>query len=110
LSPEQAAAAAMVAQAREQGLALTGPDGLFIVAGDLNDEPEAVTTQLLHGPSGSELGTAGFDHPDSGDGQRLWNLAALIPKDQRFSRIYRVAVNSSITCSSPMSWSRRYRP
>jgi hypothetical protein len=29
LSPEQAAAAVMVAQAREQGLALTGPDGLL---------------------------------------------------------------------------------
>lgn len=29
LSPEQAAAMAMVAQAREQGLALTGPDGLL---------------------------------------------------------------------------------
>lgn len=29
LSPEQAAAAAMVAQAREQGLSLTGPDGLL---------------------------------------------------------------------------------
>ncbi|MEV5540129.1 IS256 family transposase, partial [Saccharopolyspora shandongensis] len=28
-SPEQAAVAAMVAQAREQGLALTGPDGLL---------------------------------------------------------------------------------
>jgi putative transposase len=29
LSPEQVAAAAMVAQAREQGLALTGPGGLL---------------------------------------------------------------------------------
>ena len=29
VSPEQAAAAAMVAQAREQGLALTGPGGLL---------------------------------------------------------------------------------
>ena len=29
MSPEQAAAAVMVAQAREQGLALTGPDGLL---------------------------------------------------------------------------------
>jgi hypothetical protein len=29
LSPEQVAAAAMVAQAREQGLALTGPNGLL---------------------------------------------------------------------------------
>ena len=28
-SPEQVAAAAMVAQAREQGLALTGPNGLL---------------------------------------------------------------------------------
>jgi putative transposase len=29
LSPEQAAAAAMVAEARERGLELTGPDGLL---------------------------------------------------------------------------------
>src|SRR3954466_15687220 len=29
LSPEQAAAAAMVAQAKERGLALTGPDGVL---------------------------------------------------------------------------------
>ncbi|TVT12458.1 IS256 family transposase, partial [Amycolatopsis acidiphila] len=29
LSPEQAAAAAMVAEARARGLALTGPDGLL---------------------------------------------------------------------------------
>ena len=29
LSPEQAAAAAMVAEARQRGLALTGPDGLL---------------------------------------------------------------------------------
>jgi len=59
------------------------------VAGDLNDEPEAATTQLLHGPPGSELGTPGFDHPDQGNGQRLWNLALLIPENQRFSRVYR---------------------
>jgi hypothetical protein len=29
LSPEQAAVVAMVAEARERGLALTGPDGLL---------------------------------------------------------------------------------
>ena len=29
LSPEQAAAAAMVAEARQRGLELTGPDGLL---------------------------------------------------------------------------------
>jgi len=42
----------------------------------------------MYGPPGSEIGTAGFDRPDQGDGQRLWNLAARIPTLQRFSRIY----------------------
>ncbi|MGH3972917.1 MAG: endonuclease/exonuclease/phosphatase family protein [Pseudonocardiaceae bacterium] len=60
-----------------------------VVAGDLNDELEATTTQLLHGPSGSEIGTGGFDLPDTGDGQRLWNLAPLILDNQRFSRVFR---------------------
>jgi predicted extracellular nuclease len=66
-----------------------GQQRAVVVAGDLNDEPEAATTQLLHGPPGSEIGTEGFDRPDKGDGQRLWNLAPLIPDDQRFSRVYR---------------------
>lgn len=48
-------------------------DGLR-VTGDLNDTPQAATTQLLLGPPGSEIGTPGFDQPDDGDGQRLWNL------------------------------------
>lgn len=61
----------------------------MIVPGDLNDEPDAATTQLLHGPPGSEIGTGGFDQPDQGDGQRLWNLAARIPEAQRFTRVYR---------------------
>ncbi len=66
-----------------------GPRRRLLVAGDLNDEPEAATTQILLGPGGSEIGTAGFDRPDAGDAARLWNLAPLIPEDQRFSRIYR---------------------
>lgn len=70
-------------------LAGDGQHRAVIVAGDLNDEPEAATTQLLHGPPGSQLATPGHDHPDQGDGQRLWNLALLIPENQRFSRIYR---------------------
>jgi hypothetical protein len=42
------------------------------------------------GPPGSEIATTGgFDHPDKGDAQRLWNLAPRIPAEQRFSRIYR---------------------
>jgi endonuclease/exonuclease/phosphatase family metal-dependent hydrolase len=59
-----------------------------MVLGDLNDEPQAATTQILLGPPGSELGTAGADRPDSGDTARLWNLAPRIPVKERFSRIY----------------------
>jgi hypothetical protein len=43
----------------------------------------------LQGPPGSEIGTGGFDQPDQGDGQQLWNFAARIPGSQRFSRVYR---------------------
>ncbi|WIY00362.1 endonuclease/exonuclease/phosphatase family protein [Amycolatopsis mongoliensis] len=59
----------------------------LVVLGDLNDEATAATTQILAGPPGSEIGTAGFKRPDAGDRWRLWNLAALIPPDQRYSRI-----------------------
>ena len=38
-----------------------GQERAVIVLGDLNDEPEAQTTQALLGPTGSEIGTAGFD-------------------------------------------------
>ena len=69
---------------------LTSEDNAsVIVLGDLNDEVEAATTQILNGPTGSEIGTGGFNQPDHGDRQRLWNLAPRIPEAQRFSRIYR---------------------
>ncbi|HET6918743.1 MAG TPA: endonuclease/exonuclease/phosphatase family protein, partial [Jiangellaceae bacterium] len=60
-----------------------------VVAGDLNDEAQAGTTQILLGPPGSEIGTAGYNQPDSGEGARLWNLAGQIPEAERYSRIYR---------------------
>lgn len=85
----RAAEAAAIRAFASSLLAGDGQHRALIVAGDLNDESEAATTQLLHGPPGSEIDTPGFDRPDQGDGQRLWNLAPLIPKDQRFSRIYR---------------------
>ncbi|MGA9749594.1 MAG: endonuclease/exonuclease/phosphatase family protein [Nocardioides sp.] len=66
-----------------------GRDRALVVAGDLNDEPLAATTQILLGPPGSEIGTGGFDAPDQGDGARLWNLESLIPEPDRFSRVYR---------------------
>ena len=69
-------------------LAGQGRNRALIVAGDLNDEPHAATTQILHGPPGSEIGTPGHKRADAGDGQRLWNLAPLIPEKQRFSRIH----------------------
>ncbi|MEV4443584.1 endonuclease/exonuclease/phosphatase family protein [Streptomyces sp. NPDC049577] len=61
------------------------------VLGDLNDGPDAATTQILHGPPGSQItadGSGGFDRPDKGDAARLWNLAPLIPEKERFSRIH----------------------
>lgn len=66
-----------------------GREANVIVAGDLNDEPEAATTQILLGPGGSEFGTAGYYQADKGDATRLWNLAGLIPEEERFTRIYR---------------------
>jgi endonuclease/exonuclease/phosphatase family metal-dependent hydrolase len=63
-------------------------DGV-IVLGDLNDGPEAATSQLLLGPPGSEIGTMGFDRPDQGDAARLFNTDVLIDPARRFSRIHR---------------------
>ncbi|WP_369257762.1 endonuclease/exonuclease/phosphatase family protein [Streptomyces sp. R35] len=57
------------------------------VLGDLNDEVQAATTQILLGPPGSEIGTPGYDHADAGDAMRLWDVAPLIPADQRYSRV-----------------------
>jgi endonuclease/exonuclease/phosphatase family metal-dependent hydrolase len=66
-----------------------GTSVAVLLAGDLNDGVDAATTQLLQGPPGSELETAGFGRPDQGDGQRMWNLALRIPAKQRFSRVFR---------------------
>ena len=68
-----------------QGQGRTRP---MMVMGDLNDEPQAATTQILLGPPGSELETPGADRPDAGDASRLWNLAPRIPEKERFSRVY----------------------
>jgi len=72
---------------RANSLLVETSDRPLIVLGDFNDMPDAQTS-LLHGPAGSELGTAGFDRPDKGDDARLFNLAPLIPEERRFSRIH----------------------
>ena len=83
--------AAEAAGIRSYVTALLGgdPEASVVVAGDLNDEQQAATTQILYGPPGSELGTEGFDRPDTGDTQRLWNTAGFIAAGERWSRVYR---------------------
>lgn len=85
----RAAEAATVRAEATRLLADLGRDRAVIVLGDLNDVPDAATTQILYGPPGSEIGTAGFAETDNGERQRLWNLAGYIPVAQRFSRRYR---------------------
>lgn len=60
----------------------------LLLLGDFNDVPDAQTSLLLTGPSGSEIGTLGFDRPDKGDDARLFNLAPLIAEERRYSRIH----------------------
>jgi endonuclease/exonuclease/phosphatase family metal-dependent hydrolase len=72
-----------------QVLAGVGQTTAAILLGDLNDDPQAATTQILLGPPGSEIGTPGETIPDKGDATRLLNLAPKLPADQQYSRIYR---------------------
>lgn len=85
----RAAEAAAVRAAADVALDGDGREHAVVVAGDLNDVPEAATTQILLGPGGSEFGSAGYERTDKGDAARLWNLAGLLPEDERFSRVYR---------------------
>src|SRR3954453_4026248 len=73
---------------RHHVTALLAERRTVVVLGDLNDEPAAATTQILLGPPGSEFKTGGFDVPDEGDAQRLWNLAPMLPEGHAFSRIF----------------------
>jgi hypothetical protein len=70
----------------------TGRTTALVFCGDLNDEVEAATTQILQGPAGSEIGTDGFNRSDQGDGFRMWNLAPLLPDidgEPPYTRRYR---------------------
>ena len=82
-------AEAVAIRVKANELLLGNQDQGLIVLGDLNDVPEAATTQILQGPAGSEIGTGGFDRPDKGDEPRLFNLAPLIPPERRYSRVFR---------------------
>jgi predicted extracellular nuclease len=74
----------------------TGRDTAVVFAGDLNDEPEAATTQIIKGAGGSEIDPqpgSGFARPDRHDGYRMWNLAPLLPTgpngEPPSTRVYR---------------------
>ncbi|MFE2417908.1 endonuclease/exonuclease/phosphatase family protein [Streptomyces hokutonensis] len=83
----RAAEAASLRALADELLAGEGKTRDVAVLGDMNDEVQAATTQILLGPPGSEIGTPGYDRPDRGDAVRLWDVAPLIPADQRYSRI-----------------------
>jgi endonuclease/exonuclease/phosphatase family metal-dependent hydrolase len=72
-----------------QLLAGQGRTRAVLLAGDLNDAIDAATTQVFNGPTGSEIGTPGFDRPDGGDGDRMWNLMLRLPPQQRGTRVFR---------------------
>ena len=76
---QRAAEAATVRAWATEALDDAGQQRRVIVCGDLNDLPQAATTQILLGPPGSQLGTSGFERPDRGDANRLWNLAPSMP-------------------------------
>lgn len=83
----RAAEATALRALADELLAGDGRERDVAVLGDLNDEVQAATTQILLGPPGSEIGTPGYDRPDRGDATRLWNVAPLIPPGQRWSRV-----------------------
>jgi endonuclease/exonuclease/phosphatase family metal-dependent hydrolase len=76
---QRAAEAATVRAWATDQLQGHGQQRHVLACGDLNDTPQAATTQLLLGPPGSQLGTGGFNRPDAGDGNRLWNLEPKMP-------------------------------
>jgi predicted extracellular nuclease len=81
-------AEAAALRVRANDLLEANTQNALILLGDMNDVPDAATTQILQGPGGSEIGTPGFNRRDRGDDTRLFNLAPLIPAERRFSRIY----------------------
>jgi endonuclease/exonuclease/phosphatase family metal-dependent hydrolase len=60
------------------------PDVPVVLAGDMNDEPSAVTTTLLGGPTDSDP-----NRPDRYDPYRLYSVADRLSPARAFSRIFR---------------------
>jgi endonuclease/exonuclease/phosphatase family metal-dependent hydrolase len=63
---------------------MTGDATPTLLLGDLNDEPAALTTQLLGGPEDGDP-----KRPDKGDDVRLYNLADRLPQGRAYTRVYK---------------------
>ena len=89
---ELRAAEATTLRERVTGLLTAGRD--VVLLGDLNDGPEAATTQILYGPPGSQprgpddatRAAGAFQRPDANDARRLFNMTKLMPENLRWSR------------------------
>jgi hypothetical protein len=81
------AAEAVTLRIRANDMLAGNDKNRLILLDDFNDVPEAQTSLLMIGPSGSEIGTRGFKLPDKGDDTRLFNLAPAINASRRYSRI-----------------------
>ncbi len=62
---------------------LANNDNPLILMGDLNDGPQATSTQILLGPEDRSL-----EHRDKFDDIRLYNLVEYIAPERQFSRLY----------------------
>ena len=79
---------------REHVTNLLAANREVVVLGDLNDGPEAATTEILYGPPGGQPrgpddasnAFGAFQRADNGDDQRLFNVTKLVPEDIRWSR------------------------
>ena len=86
--------AAESASVREHVTGLLAAGRQVVVLGDLNDGPEAATTQILYGPPGGQPrgpedathATGAFQRADADDVRRLFNVTNLVPANLRWSR------------------------
>jgi endonuclease/exonuclease/phosphatase family metal-dependent hydrolase len=86
--------AAEAATLREHVTGLLSAGRKVVVLGDLNDGPEAATTQIVYGPPGSQPrgpedathASGAFQRADDEDDQRLFNVTKLVPENIRWSR------------------------
>ncbi len=56
-----------------------------IIMGDMNDNETSISTEVHHGPEGSEMGTKAALTPDQGNKHRLFNIVKDLPENERWS-------------------------